>query len=574
MGEVITLSLPDPPKRARAYLTRQQAEPNRDWDHLPLSTRERALARMPLMRWIDDACAQGATNGAAIEALLGRLDGQSRDTTLCATAARATGRKGMPVRTTLYRWQAGWREDGLMGLVDGHTGKKRQWQGWEMLALSMWLSGARMNAGGIAFNLRGEGWPDVQTVQVRRFIKSLPETLGARAPERVGKHFHQQNIKPHRALDWSNLPVGFMYETDGHTLDWYTRHPLTGTPVRLEFTPVLDKASHYIVGWLVWDRESAINTLVTLSRALLAHDHVPATIHMDPGPGFKNRAITGDLTGFFARLSIRPVFALPGNARGKGLVEGFFGHFEERVGKLRASYCGHCRTDDALRRFASKVAKSEIHVETYEETCALIAQYVQRYNAEPQKGLGGKSPAQLWATLERTPVEWPAATVFRLSEQRVVRKSAVTLAGRSWMADALADHDSRPVLIEYDPQDWGRVWVYDMRRVFITEADLVIAQDGVIGSRIEDDERARRTGRLNRIEQHRLETIGQAGVLDARTIDHTAAIDEMAALEAQAQAALPPKESGAGAPTPAPGEVVPVDLNTDDIHLDLYRTDY
>lgn len=570
MGNIVPMNVPEPPKRAREFLTRQRAAPNRDWDQLPASTRERAMARMPLMRWIDSACEQGAGNGAAVSALLDRLDGPHPDATLRATANRATGRRGTPSRATLYRWLAGWRESGLMGLTDAHAGKKRTWHGWEMLALSMWLSGARMNAGAIAFNLRGEGWPDAQTWQVRRFIASLPETLGAHAPERVGKHYHQQNIKPHKAIDWSSLPVGFMYETDGHTLDWYTRHPLTGTPVRLEFTPVLDKASHYIVGWLVWDRESAINTLVTLSRALLAHDHVPATLHMDPGPGFKNKAITGELTGFFARMSIRPVFALPGNARGKGLVEGFFGHFEERVGKLRASYCGHCRTDDALRRFAARAAKGEIHVETYEQTCALIEQYVQRYNAEPQKGLGGQSPAQRWAALERTPVEWPAATVFRLSERRTVRKAAVTLAGRSWAADALADHDGHAVLVEYDPQDWGRVWVYDTRRVFITEAELVIAQDGVIGSRIEDDERARLHGRLGRIEQHRLETLGQTAARDAQAIDHTVVADEIAALEAQAvqRRSSIPKTSGAGAATPAP------DAGPGDVSLDLYRTDY
>ena len=569
MGEVVALAPPELPRRARAHLTTLPSAQASGWDGMPQSVRQRALARQVLVLRVQSTTPEAGSERAAIVALLGRLAARTESAAVRTAAAEApSGRKAMS-RSTVSRWMARYREGGLEALADNYKGRPRAWHGWEPFALASWLTPGQMNAGSIAFNLRPD-WPTATPHAVRRYLHSLPETLGRRAPERVGKHYHQQNMKPHLALDWSNLPVGFMYETDGHTLDWYTRHPLTGTPVRLEFTPVLDKASNYIVGWFVWDRESAINTLVVLSRTLLMQDHVPAEIHMDHGPGFKNKAITGELTGLFARLGIRPVFARPRNARGKGLSEGHFHHFEERVGKARASYCGHCRTDDGLRRFAARVAKGEIHVETYEETCALIEQYVQRYNAAPQKGLGDRAPAQLWATLERTPVEWPASVVFRLSEQRVVRKSGVTLAGRTWMVDTLADHDGHPVIVEYDPQDWGRVWVYDLRRRFIAEVPLVVAQDAVIGSRIEDGDRNRLNKQLGRIEQHRLEKLGQAAALAAQAIDHAAVTNEMETLEAQAAArqSTTPKTSGAGVDAPAP------DAGPGDVSLDLYRTDY
>jgi len=347
------------------------------------------------------------------------------------------------------------------------------------------------------------------------------------------------------------LPVGLIYQGDGHTCDVYVQHPATGKHWRPELTAWIDVRSHYLAGWWLSEGESAVTTLYALSHAIVTHDHVPAAIHTDPGSGFKNRMMDDDVVGYLTRMSIEPIRAIPGNAKGKGHIERWFGIFEERCGKKFESYCGHCRTDDALSRFETKVRRGEITVPTLEQYRDAVAAFVERYNNTPQDSLDGRTPAELWSELERTPVELPAEALVRPQERRKVRRWGVSLFNRLYRHEVLAGFEGVEVVIEYDLHDDSTVTIRDQAGRYLCDARLVRARPGLPQSRIEELREKRAAGQRQR-------KLRQIEEIDRRAaLRQDGATELVASLEAANPALDSPEVAASG-----------------EIEIDLTTTDY
>lgn len=330
-----------------------------------------------------------------------------------------------------------------------------------------------------------------------RYLKALPSNLTETGKKRVGAHYYQQNIRPHVVRDNTVLPVGFVYEGDGHTCDVYVAHPATGRPFRPELTTWLDVRSGYVVAWWISESESAHSTLFSLSQALVAHNHVPAYVHTDPGSGFKAKLISHDVTGFLVRFSIQAMLALPGNAKGKGLQEGWFRWFEERCGKRFPTFCGHDRTDDFLRHLTEKVKRGLIVLPTLAQYIDAVRAYVDAYNRTPQENLGC-APAALWDRLERVELLTPAEAVIRPRQTRTVRRWGIELDNRLYRGADLARFESREVVVEYSIHDDQHVWIHDQAGRFICEATLVEKKAWLPASRIEEGQQRRLDGQRKR----------------------------------------------------------------------------
>lgn len=442
-----------------------------------------------------------------------------------ASAWLAAQGEHLPSQPTLERWIHDYLRDGINGLAPRHKGRVRREHGWEALAQELYCKPTRPGYSTVAIWLRQRGHDTATDHLVRRYLKSLPSNLAETSPKRLGAHYYGQNIRPYVIRDTSALPVGMVYEGDGHCCDVYVAEPSTGNPYRPELTVWLDVRSHYIVGWWLSDRESANTTLFSLSAALLKHDHTPGFVHADPGPGFVAKTIVDEQSGFLSRFSIKPITALPGNAKGKGLVEGFFRWFEDRCGRLFATFC-QGRTDDGLSRFRQRIAKGEMELPTLAQYTDAVREYFDYYNRTAQDSLGKKSPAELWATLVKVPLETPAAAIIRPSEPRVVRRWSVALHGRIYRASELARYEGRKVLVEFDLHNDLRVWIKDEKRRFIAEAVLVEKRAWLSDSRIEDQERVRLAGQIERKQNDILE-------MQARASRPISAADTLRALEAE-----------------------------------------
>jgi putative transposase len=496
------------------------------WDRLPQRKRAVAIDRKRLLDAVLEHIKPGVTLNGAIDFVLSHIEvGHAPSSILDVARRLARGDNAAPNRATLYRWANNFLADGMIGLAPGHKGRERAVHGWESRAIRLFQQPQQPDYATVAYWLREEGWADATEDRVRRYLKSLPETEGKQCPARMGRHYYKQNLGPYISRDESVLPVGFVYQGDGHNCDVYVAHPRTGKPWRPEFTPWFDVRSHYLVGWYLSDRESGLTTLFSLSHALVHHDHVPAMIHVDPGSGFKNRMMTGEVIGYLDRLSIDFMAALPGNAKGKGLVEGFFNIFEERLGKRFATYCGHDRSDDYLRHLSKKVERGIITLPTMDQYFAEIARYVDGYNLNKQDRLGC-APADLWQQLQRVQVVIGRDALIRPREQRTVRRWRVSLWNRTYQHSELAMHNGRDVLIDYDLHNDATVTIRDLDGRFICEAEHVDRKPWMPPSRIEQLEQKRLSGQRQRL-QDKLDEVEARGKF---AITHDQQMEKISAL--------------------------------------------
>lgn len=446
-------------------------------------------------------------------------------------------------------------DHGVAALVSNNTGRRRVDGGWEAIALDYYRLPSRPSAATISLKLRDEhGFADATDGRVRRYLASIPAHEGEFHARRVGPHYRKQNLTPHVIRDRSVVPVGLIYQGDGHALHYYVRHPETGHHITAELTPWMDVASRYITGWWLGYAESAVQTLYSLSHALVSQDHVMALLHVDPGSGFKNRAICGAVAGFAPRIGAEFMTALPGNARGKGDIEGWFRWFEERHGKFQPSYKGPEVPQEFLRRLTKRIEKGEMYVPAWDEALDGIARYVRAYNERNQDALGKRSPAALWETLQRHPVHIPASALMRPREIRKARSYRVNIFNRVYQADALMAWEGRDVQVEYDLHDDSAVLLYDLKGRLIGSAQKVDAKPFIDGGRIADLERRRLDGQVRRLQQR--QELLEAQARPAITGEYASrALD---ALESFGAAELPPQEEKAEGLPP----------------LDLLDTDY
>lgn len=490
-----------------------------------------AIAREKLARAVIEKTPQ-CTETAALRAVLLEVDAG-----LHAHALSVLGFR--PSEASLRRWVRALAEGGVEALMPRRDGRKRKDYGWELRAQQLYARPQRPLMSTVAYWLREEGWTSATNSRVRRYLKSLPSHLSETAPARVGRHYYAQNIKPHVVRDSTVLAVGECYEGDGHTCDVYVQHPATGTPFRPELTVWIDIRSQRVTGWWLGETENAIDVLYALSSAIREHDHVPALLHTDPGSGYVNKMMADEALGFYARLSIHPIKTLPGNARGKGLTEGWFRWFEERLGKRFASYCGHCRTDDQLSRMRAKLRRGEIELPSFLQYRDAVASYVAAYNAETKDELGGKSPDEIWRDLERNPLHLPPEVLYRPRREATVRGWEVRCFNRRYRAAELAAYERRTVVVEYDIHDDQRVWIRDAKGRLVCEAMLVERRPW-IGVSVLADRRARAAEGQRRRLRERIEEV------DARARRPITAAAMVRAIEAMSSS----HPDGATAPAP------------------------
>lgn len=280
------------------------------------------------------------------------------------------------------------------------------------------------------------------------------------------------------------------------------------------------------------DAESSLSTLYALSYALTTYDHVPAWVHIDNGSGYKSKLMSDDSTGFYSRFDITPSFAIPGNSKGKGDIEGWFKLFRNQHDKfwnMGQDYCGHDQSEDTNRRISEMIKRGKRQLLSYEQYKASVADYIQRYNSRVQKNLRNQSPAQLWKTLDRVPVEIPSSAVVRPMVQRTAQRTMVRIDNRWYQNPALIQYEGRKVGVEYCAVNDTKVWIYDDKQRLICEALLKTKQSWIPESRLEEARQKREKGRVKRLEKK----IALAKAEESNNINQTHTLEALERFEAE-----------------------------------------
>ena len=540
--------------------TKQLATTDDAWSRLPESKRKVANDRNKIVAAVKQLIDDDYSQRAAIELLLLRIDANEADDALIEIA-RTLGRAGKPPGySTVKRWMDDYNNYGLVGLAPSHKGSESKQYGWEVRALHLYSLPSKPSISAVARKLIAEGFDHVTETRVRRFINNLPADKAELSRGRLGTKLFNNTQKTFKRRSTENLPVGALYSGDGHTLDVYLQHPSGNKPWRAELTLYIDVTSRTIVGWYVSEAESAHSTLFALSHALITLDHIPAYLHIDNGSGYKNKMMSDDATGFYDRFGMSVMHSLPYNAKGKGHVERFFKTMECDFNKWYPSYCGADMADEAVQLLLKKHKKGEVQLPTLDQWCHDFEQWLEQYHNTKHRGLNGKTPAEVWATLERHPVEPRSAAIFWPRTTRTVSRECVRLDNREYMAPELIQYNSRQVQIEYNLHDDGFVRVMDNKGRWVCDAKLVNKIDYLPTSRLEEAKQKRLQSQIKRLEVHANEKRERAGL----AITHDQVLGDVEQL-VNNTTALPETKTGPALTDP--------DLNQLDDLLELDITD-
>ena len=482
-----------------------------------------------------------------------------------------------PDRSTMFRWDKKYGKH-LNGDVTAaapkHKGSERTVHGWEALALRIYSRPSKPTIAAVARELREDHQQETATdSNVRRYLKSIPKDKGELSPHRMGPRLQRNTQKGYVRRNTEMLPVGAIYQGDGHTIDVYLAHPFTGKIWRAELTVWLDVASRYVAGWYISESESSHSTLFALSHALMAHNHVPAMLHIDNGSGYASKLMSDESAGFYAKFDIDPMFALPYNAKAKGQVERFFGTMERDFGKQWPSYCGKDMADEMRNKIVIEVNRGNYQLPTLQDYKIALTLWIEKYHHREHRGLNGKTPAELWATLERTPLHIDDDAIFRPRVERVVQRGAVRLHNREYATTELYGYNTETVIVEYDLHADDTVRILNMGGRWLCDAPLVLKADYIPKSRLIEAQQKSLAGKEKRLEQKLEEVRDRSGL----AITHADGLEDLEAANAAAGLLLEDKkamgffdETGVGVDAPTPNQR----SDGDEIIIDTTVTDY
>lgn len=518
------------------------------WAAATDAQRRTAELREVVVRPLIELVERGASITKVAELFVARVAAETLDPNTRHVLKLLARDGDAPSVPTIKRMLSAYKAHGKAGLLPKHTGRVRQEYGWEARAIELYNIPSKPGYMDVAQRLIYEGFEGVTESRVKRFIKALPATLGEHSPARVGKHLHKLKRQHFQRRSLDEVLVGEIYAGDGHTVDCYVAHPNTGKPYRPELTVFIDIKSRYISGWYLTEAESAVSTLFALSHAMVKHDHVPAWVYIDQGPGYRSKVLNDQVTGFYTRFDIEVIGAIPGNPHGKGWIERFFRTFRDRHDKFFAggsSYCGDDMAPEINRRMSAELQQGKRVLPSLAQYVDSINAWLDQYHRTPMDVLGGRTPAQVWAELTPVNVGLPEQVVVRPHELRTVQRQTVRLHNRTYYHEALALYDAKEVDVEYDLHNDSAVWVFDKKGRFVAEAKLTNTIGVLPTSRLEEQRQKRLAGQTKRLQRHLEEA-------QARAQDAITTADVVARLEATAPITLD---------MPAPeADVIEIDL--------------
>lgn len=431
------------------------------------------------------------------------LPGQDLQASACHTSLRS-----------LQRWFAEHKDRGSDALAPGKREADTSIKGWVPYFLAQMQ---RPQKPSIA-----DSW--------REMCKTLPAEIKPPSYDAVYRWYTQKysNLDKRRGRHQGsarNPHEGYITRTsegmapmlEVHSDGWGTHftapHPESGKYVKLEVWHTHDVATRYVFPPSIGFSESMLVIMECL-RNTVAFGGVPAVWQTDNTGSVKNDRVSFDpVTSIQARMGVHIVHNLPGNSQANGICENFNQYLDSRARHL-ATYMGRDMDSLAAKRvlkLTQKLVKAETRearqalvaeaekagaghlIQSYEEACALICQWVDEYNHRPHSALPKITDPVTGKRRHQTPAEaWQAhvangwqpipvstdelADLFRAHETRRVRRGRVTLYQQDYYHPELEHHNGDEVQVAYDLYDGDRVWVKNLAGRLICEAKVVAAR--------------------------------------------------------------------------------------------------
>ncbi len=493
------------------------------WREATERARQVATFREMVVNYIGAMVNEGVSQNNAVNLTLERCIAlRLPDHVAKAMTATAKGGKPMPTRSTICDWCAKYREGGVTSLLPDHKGRVVQAAAWWGPALEYYNAPGKPDMAAVYRRLFEQDGFAVTYDQVRNYLSGVPAMLGRNSPARIGKNLYRLTQKAFIRRSTENALPGDVYVADGYRADVYLAHPVTGDIWRPELTVALDMRSRMVVGWRADEHEGTYAVQNMWAECFARWGHVPPMLYVDNGSGYKNRFMSDELTGFYARAGVQQVIhAIPGNPHGKGWVERFFRIVKDDFLKLWRPefYCGTDMADEVLGKTVRECKAGRMRPPSLAEFTEAFNQWIVRYAQRPHPEDKTVTRAQMWAGLVPIP---PHASVTELKRQAVtltVRRASIKHGSREYSHPDLHAFNGEKVILEYDLMDNHVAVIRNLQGRWICDASLIKTMDAIETTRMDDKRIARADDAIKRLQSKMEEQQSRAGrVIDAEAV--------------------------------------------------------
>ena len=377
---------------------------------------------------------------------------------------------------TLQRWVAGYKREGLAGLVrkgridsgERRTVTPRLCEAIQGLALEkppLPLTSVHRQAKQFA-HLIGEPAPSYWVV--RDIVLSLPNdlrTLAQQGTRRFGELYemvHRREASRPNALwqaDHAQLDILLLKEDGSAGRPW--------------LTAVIDDYSRSIAGYfLSFDPPSSLRTSLAMRQAIWrkvdAHWQVcgiPDVLYVDNGADF----VSKHLEQVAIDLKIRLVFSTPGKPQGRGKIERFFRTVNEMFLCDLEGYTRRGRRKPTLTLGQLDELFRIFLIEVYQRTP--VAQAELAPSAKWEEG----------GFLPRVPASLEQLDLLLMEEvrPRKIRRDGIHFQGFRYLSLTLAAYVGEDVTIRYDPRDMAEIRVFYKDRFLCRAISAEIAGETI-----------------------------------------------------------------------------------------------
>ncbi len=493
------------------------------WREATDRARQVATCRETVVAYIRGLADEGVTQNNAVALLLERgLAGRLPNHFAVALAGSAKAGRAAPSRSAICEWCALYREGGITALLPDHKGRVVEAAGWWGPALEYYNVPGKPDMAAVHRRLLEVDGFAVTYDQVRNYLTGVPAMLGRNSPARIGKNLYRLTEKAYIRRSTENALPGDVYVADGYRADVYLAHPVTGDIWRPELTVAIDMRSRFPVGWRADEHEGTYAVQNMWAECFARWNHVPPMLYVDNGSGYKNKLMSDEMTGFYARAGVQQVIhAIPGNPHGKGWIERFFRIVKDDFLKLWMPdfYCGTDMSPEALGHTVREVKAGRLVLPTLAQFSDAFNEWMLRYAHRPHPEDKTVSRAELWSQLVPIP---PHASVTELKRQATtltVQRASVKHGRREYKHPELHAFNGQKLVLEYDLMDDRIAIMRTPEGRWICDAHLISAIDAIAPNRLEEKRIGRADDAMKRLEKKMDEQKARAGrLIDADAV--------------------------------------------------------
>ena len=393
-------------------------------------------------------------------------------------------------KTTLYRWQSGYRKEGISALLPKHGQNKGVHfsisdelltEFIRLLKKGLKIAECRRVLEVIALK-NGDTCPSDDTL--RRIAKGLPMAVLVAMQE--GKKAFYNKCQTFTRRDPESVRAGQVFVGDHRKFDFFILGP-RNTWVRPWVTAWMDMRSGKLVSWLVTLNPNTDTIASTFAEAALDPAiGLPREIYIDNGRDYCNSRFAGRgfrekkaaldsekqrVVPMMERLDIIVHFAIPENARAKNIERVAFLNMSNWFCPHMDTYCGRNtaeRPEELADKLKGDANKAKYNV-TMEELTEIFDGYVRYiYNKRPSQGKGRENecPDETFIRT-RLPVRATTEAVMQhFLQKRTGRfrigRNGITFQGREYYSPDSILHKGKDVVISQRPSDPDSIFVFDL----------------------------------------------------------------------------------------------------------------